>query len=176
MEQVLPRDMVNEILGHLSDQDLFNYRLTSKTCLNSSEHIWKKRYESLEGADPSDHPSSSYWYCNYLSKSKDIFINKLNEDMKVFSTLDRSFEKKLLLDKMCGFIYSNLHILSRKRLQSLNTTLKNKLRGFIQSHSQMENEIGHKYYPLFFPEQYNDYLVMKYLYEDNEPREDPDYV
>lgn len=35
---------------------------------------------------------------------------------------------------------------------------------------------GRKYYPLFFPEQYNDYLVMKYLYEDNESREEPDYV
>ena len=176
MEQILPRDMVNEILGHLSDQDLFNYRLTSKTCLNSSEHIWKKRYESLVGADPSDHPSSSYWYCDYLSKSKDIFLNKLKEDMKVFSTLDRSFDKKLLLDKMYEFIYNNLPILSRKSLQPLNTTVSDKLREFIQSHSQMENEIGRKYYPLLFPEQYNDYLVMKYLYEDNESREEPDYV
>lgn len=176
MEEVLPRDMVNEILIGLSDKDLFMYGLTSKRCLESAEYIWKKRYESLEDVELSELPLSGYWYHNYIHKSKNNFVNKLKQDIRVFYSLDRSLEKKLLLEKIYDYILDNKEILSRKSLKKLSNTFKDKLQTFIGSLCEYEKEIAEKYYPILFPEEYNEYLITKYLYESDEDREDPDYV
>ena len=46
MEEVLPLDVVvYEILGRLSDKDLFQYKMTSKRSMEICELIWKKRCE-----------------------------------------------------------------------------------------------------------------------------------
>ena len=176
MEQVLPRDMVTEILGHLSDQDLFSYGLSSKTCLDSTEHIWKKRYESLEGVEPSEQPLTTHWYCDYLHKSKDIFINKIREGLRDFKNLNSSNEKKIFLDKLYTYITNHFPILSRKSLNTFNRAVKDKLNDFVGSRFQNENEIGHKYYPILYPKEYNQYLETKYLYESDETQEEPDFI
>lgn len=173
MEEVLPRDMVNEILIGLSDKDLFMYGLTSKRCLESAEYIWKKRYEALEDVESSKDVTSSYWRHRYIHKSKDNFVNKMKQHVKVFHSLDSSLEKKLLLEKICDYILDNIRVLSRKSLKTLCDTIKNKLQDFMENVCRYENEIGRKYYPILFPEEYNQYLITKYLYESDE---DPDYV
>lgn len=176
MEEVLPRDIVNEILIRLSDKDLFTYGLSSKRCLESAEYIWKKRYEDLEGIESSEQISSNYWYHHYIHKSKNNFVNKMKQDIMIFYSLDRSLDRKLRLEKIYDYILDNISILSRKSLKDLNNTLKDKLLIFIDSHCRYEKNITTKYYPLLFPEEYNQYLMRKYLYESGEDREDPDYV
>jgi hypothetical protein len=176
MEEVLPRDMVNEILGRLSDKELFSYGLTSKKSLESTEHMWKKRYECLYGTNPLEYRSSLYWYTNYNNESKNIFLKKLKENLDVFPTLVERFRKKSFLEDMYDYIIKNSSILSRKSFKGLNTTIKHKLQEFLHSYSQLEKEIGQKYYPILYPEEYNEYLVKKYLYEDDKCREEPDYV
>jgi len=176
MEAILPRDMVNEILNRLPDHDLFSYGLTSKRSLESAEHIWKKRYEGLDDVEASELPTSAYWYCDYLHKSKDIFLNKIREGLGEFKNLHSSSEKKFFLDKLYTYIKNHFPILSRKSLNSFNRAVKDKLHDFVGSRFQNENEIGHKYYPLLYPKEYNQYLETKYLYESDETQEEPDFI
>jgi hypothetical protein len=174
--ETLPRDMMNEILSRLSDHELFRYGMTSKKSLENTEHIWKKRYENLNDCDDQEHQSSLNWYSKYFYKSSEIFITNVKKDMNIFFTLSSSLNKKLLMEKIYDYLVKNIPMLSRKRFESLNTILKGKLWEFIESSSLLENEIARKYYPLLYPKEYNEYLITKYLYEDDEIREDPDYL
>ena len=177
IEESLPRDMVNEILGRLTDQELFVYGMASKRCLESTEYIWKQRLENLDDKTVSlTHLPSLSWYLRYINQSKEIFVNKLLEDIKNFETLDNALDKKLFLEKTYSYIFSNISIISRKSMLRLRITMKDKLHDFIESFCKYENELAQKYYPLIFPTEYNQYLITKYLYEDDEEREDPDYV
>jgi len=89
MEEVLPQDMIDEILDKLSNQDLFNYGLTSKTSFQSAERIWKKRYEKdrTDSYDIYD-GMDIYWYKKY---SLFVISKFLNNQFKRFNMSDNIY-------------------------------------------------------------------------------------
>jgi len=48
LERNLPKDMIQEILGRLSNHDLFQYGCASKCCLQSTNDTWKMRYQTTK--------------------------------------------------------------------------------------------------------------------------------
>jgi hypothetical protein len=179
MENFLPRDMIQEILGRLHDKEIFMYGMTSKKCLESAEWIWKKKYERLTKKQNGDLIvlfTGTSWFSLYVKEIKSNYSEKITNFLILFRILETQVEKKDLLEEMYNFILEHLSFLSMKRFKSLRDVFQSKLKEFIKSDSLYEHHLGLKYYPLLFPEDYHEYLAMKYLEDPEDSQEDPDYV
>ena len=185
MEEVLPLDVVvYEILGRLSDKDLFQYEMTSKRSMEICELIWKERCVLIcNTIEEKDNPldqiwtSRPYYYHLYVIQLRSYFISQISDKLTIFNSKENITDKKLALDQMYDYIFKNhASIFSMKGMKKIKKVVELKLREFINNQSLVEYQIGLKYYPLLFPEEYLEYLSTKYLYEDEEEKEDPDYV
>lgn len=171
MEHILPRDMMNVILDYLSNDELFTYGLTSKTSLESAEHVWKKRYEQvvkeekdyLKGKEKKiDESSPLHWYKKYTYKMECIFRNRLEKDINL--NVLENMKQKEVIERIFELILENYNF--AKKYDSLMLTIKLKLHEFIWSDHEEENEIAHKYYPLLFPKDYEEYFEAEITQED----------
>jgi hypothetical protein len=180
MEQVLPRDMVTVILNYLPNFDLFQYGLTSKTSLHSSEIIWKNRYQTLKNQfNPSckeDNDVSRPWYSKYSTYFKNTFASMLSPICsKVHQTKDRMEKKNAIIDCF-QFVQENYKIMlvHRRFVTFFDEAVKTKLCNFLYEGNHYEKEIAHRFMPFFLPDLYQTYLLNQYFEEDNQ--EHPDHL
>ena len=178
MEQVLPRDMVNAVLNYLPNYDLFQYGLTSKTSLHSTEIIWKNRYQTFKNQFNSsfreDNDPSHPWYSKYSTYFKHTFASMLSPlCSKVHQTKDQIEKKNAIIDCF-QFVQDNSKImLTHKRFVTFfDEAVRAKLRDFLYEGNHYEKEIAHRFMPFFLPDLYQTYLINRYFQEDNQ--EEPD--
>ena len=182
MEDVLPRDMMNMILGMLPNYDLFQYGLTSKRSLESAEIEWRQRHKSIvprirEFINITMIPSDIIDNIEFKSEDGMTSYKTYTETLSVviskglsvmFSKIDnihKPDEKKNSLDDFLKVVYDNRIILQHQDFVNFRNILHAKLHEFIFGNT-CEKQIAHKYYPLFFPKEYNSLLQAIVLGND----------
>jgi hypothetical protein len=158
MEEVLPREMICEVMKYLSERELSVYGQVSKTTLESSEMEWKMRYERLffEKKEDTTVMTEIYWMKNYTTNYKNYFSVIFKEMIHKFElpTTQTRQQKKSIISEMFDFILENQHIVFRmKRFDTLKKAIQKKLNDFLEG-DEVECQIADKYYPLLYPEEY----------------------
>jgi hypothetical protein len=178
MEQVLPRDMINVVLNYLPNYDLFQYGLTSKTSLHSTEIIWKNRYQTLKNQfNPSlqeDNDLSRTWYSKYSTYFKNTFASMLSPlCSKVHQTKDPIEKKNAIIDCF-QFVQDNskMMLVHKRFVRFFDEAVRTKLRAFLYEGTLYEKEIAHRFMPFFLPDLYQTYLINRYFEEDNQEQPD----
>lgn len=156
MEEVLPREMICEVIKYLSEQDLTTYGQVSKMTLESSEMEWKIRYERLtfEKKEDTSIMTDIYWMKNYIVNYKNYFSVNFKKMLDSFSFVHTKQEKKIIMSKMFDFILENRNIVfGTKYYAKFREAIYAKLNEFLEG-NEIECQIADKYYPLLFPEEY----------------------
>jgi hypothetical protein len=191
MEDILPRDITNLILGELSNYELFQYGITCKRSLASAEIIWTKRHQttvpklkliiqlsSLESnflenikfeAIPMISSYQKYTYSIYqvvLGGLKTIFSDFENQKI-----IEKKFEKMELLLNIVKDSYPIIE--SYGKFKKFLRAVERRLHDFVYG-SRYEREIAHKYYPILFPLKYP--IILAELEEEEMEQENNTFM
>jgi hypothetical protein len=182
MEKHLPREIVHEILGYLSDPQMIDYALTSKTSLESCEKLWKCKYEKIthsrveEKEIDRENTKIFYWFMKYTFELRCIFAHTIRDKIQEYwELLENDTTRRNHLENIFGVIVNYLSISKNKRSEGMVRSFLVFLNILIDSQDQVEVEVANKYYPLLFPIQYGNYLASKYIYEGDEEEDEDDY-
>jgi hypothetical protein len=120
----LPRDMIDLILDSLSENDIYNYGLTSKSARKSTLRIWKMKCKRKN-------LSKMYrknWFYSYFWTTDNRFSNRIFVLLTWIENSKVDLEKQMLFEEICIHIMEEQPILFRKKFDSLRSIFKNKLK------------------------------------------------
>ena len=183
LEQVLPNDMIGEILGRLSNHDLFQYGCTSKRCLRSANDIWKTRYQKVrkyfekimnhsafssiqkwenlnDESEPCLIQDDLGWYKMYNKVLHFSILNEIKSYLIESNNTDCLEFKAYIGDSIFKIIYDHRIIFNSKKFKEIDfeKVVNMKLYEFMNG-SEFERQIAHKYYPLLFWGDYQSLMI-----------------
>jgi hypothetical protein len=161
MEQVLPRDMMNEILSKLNNHDLFQYSISCKIAHESADHIWGKRYYDIfprlqrmiesHSLDLSELQlnENSKWYTKYTETIYFVLLKTLSKLMNQVNIHDNHNNSPL--EKMLDIIHQTMDLMKQhQKFKNFLKIVEQKLSEFMFYGSFNRRQIANKYYPLLF--------------------------
>jgi len=160
--------MVTLILGMLSNHDLFNYGVTSKTSLESTEFIWRTRYQAMESRIQSIIQKTKLnskilenmdfeivrgmtWYKTYTHTLYYVIFKGMNN---MFNLIHHNVSKVAGIDDFLNMVNDNFDIMKKhKKFEKFLEAVRDKMERFMFGSCQ-ERSLANKYFPLFFPDEY----------------------
>jgi hypothetical protein len=182
----LPNEIVLEIISWLPNYDLQEFGKTSKTNCQLSEVIWKRKYMNLVDGNPRigfykdllDNTKLVYYYRKYTRGLQRHLVHSQNELMKKINQKEGNGNLISLLEKN-KLVYETFDIyvkfkdilLHHRKLLKVKEIAEQKLKSFLFPEKNTQGDrigltIGHKYYPLLFPENYYWTLIINIGYHN----------
>lgn len=151
----LPLDMINLILHQISNYDLNQYALTSKTNYQIVNRIWRQKFinEKLRQTkffkSISIEKNVEYWQNEYVKIIKIYIFSNVETFLDTANQESELTKKQVKTKILFEFIYHNKFILNLKSINGFKSAIINKLIEFSNSFSTYENQISNIYLPLF---------------------------
>ena len=185
MEQYLPIDMINLILGDLSNYELFQYSITSKTSLQSAERVWNKRNQIIQPRiqrmiqahnikpdiieDEMNKLSIVRGMTAYKTYSHSVYFvvyQALRDSFGKIERIKNVVKKTETLDTFLGFVNENFDIMKQHvKFEKFLNAVKQKFKEFMFGSSH-ERQLAYKYFPLLFPVEFNQTLIDLHFEEE----------